>query len=240
MAQLNPHISADCVIFGFNDQHLQVLLVERAMVRGEQPTLQPPHLKLPGGLVYNDELLIDASARILRDLTGLTKVRLTQFGVLDSLARMENEADRLWLEQTSGMTIDRVISIAYYGIVDLNEINVIHPTSHWVPLDQTHNLPFDHEEIISRALIFIRQSLKRDGLIFELLGEKFTINQLQNLLEIFYEEKSDSRNFRKKIKKMDFIVALNEKQKNVAHKPAQLFRFDQECFAQFNNTRIIF
>jgi 8-oxo-dGTP diphosphatase len=240
MAQLNPHISADCVIFGFNDQHLKVLLVERDMIRGSQTTQQALGLKLPGGLVYNDELLIDASARILKELTGLTNVRLTQFGVLDSLARMENEADRLWLEQTSGMTIDRVISIAYYGITELDQYTTIHPTSRWVTLDLTHNLPFDHEEIINKALIFIRQSLKREGMVFELLGEKFTINQLQNLLELFYEEKTDSRNFRKKIKKMDFIVPLDEKQTNVAHKPAQLFRFDQQRFAQFRNTRIIF
>lgn len=238
MASLNPHLSIDCVIFSYDEKQLKVLLVERE-IPGSQ--LQPGNdLKLPGGLVYNDELLIDAAARVLRELTCLTDIALVQFDVLDSLNRMHNEADRRWLETTTGLSIERVVSIAFYGIIHAEQASLCNAHSHWVEMSQIHNLPFDHEDIIRRALSGIRQSLKREGMVFSLLNEKFTINQLQNIISVFYNEEQDSRNFRKKIKKMDFIVALDEKQINVAHKPAQLFRFDKNKFKKFNNTRIIF
>ncbi len=239
MAALNPHLSADCVIFKYDEEQLKVLLVEREPANGNSVVF-PNNLKLPGGLVYNNELFKDAAKRILRELSCLDNVNLVQFDMLDSLDRMENEADRHWLEKTTGLTIDRVVSIAYYGIIDPAETKNCNTRSHWVAMNQIHNLPFDHEDIIHRALSAIRQSLKRDGTIFDLLTPRFTINQLQHLITIFYDQQPDSRNFRKKLKKLDFIVPLNEKQKNVAHKPAQLFAFDRQRFEQFNNTRIIF
>lgn len=240
MKSLNPHLSVDCVIFGIENQQLKVLLVDREF-SGQMNGPEDHHrLKLPGGLVYNDELLSDAAARVLQELAGMKKIKLHQFDVLDSLNRMGNEADRVWLEKLTGLSIERVVSIAYYGIVDAYLINSSNENSHWVEMKDIHNLPFDHEDIIQRALTTLRQSLKRDGLIFSYLPKKFTINQLQSLISVFYGEEPDSRNFRKKIKKLDFIVPLNEKQTNVAHKPAQLYRFDPDKFSLFSNNRIIF
>jgi hypothetical protein len=240
MKNLNPHLSVDCVIFGVENQQLKVLLVDREFSGLLQGSEDPNRLKLPGGLVYNDELLSDAATRILQELTGIQKINLHQFDVLDSLNRMGNQADRIWLEKLTGLSIERVVSIAYYGIVDVSLTKSNNENSHWVEMKDIHNLPFDHEDIIQRALITLRQSLKRDGLVFSYLPEKFTINQLQSLISVFYGEEPDSRNFRKKIKKLDFIVPLNEKQINVAHKPAQLYRFDPDKFSLFSNNRIIF
>ncbi len=239
-AALNPHLSVDCVIFGYNDHSLSVLLVDREMPPAEKANSTYKDLKLPGGLIYNDELLIDAAARILEELTTLQGVKLNQFGVLDSLDRLSNEADRKWLEQTTGLTIDRVVSIAYYGIVSMKDLPESIPSAHWVDINNLDKLPFDHEKIICEALNVLRQHFKKEGLIFDILPEKFTIHQLQSTLAVFYGEKADSRNFRKKIKKMDFIVPLEEKQQNVAHKPAQLYRYDKRRFRQFSNNRINF
>jgi 8-oxo-dGTP diphosphatase len=239
MSVINPHISADCVIFRHDERSLKVLLVERDP--GNMHTGDDFHrlLKLPGGLVYNNELLKDAASRILKELTCIENVPLIQFDVLDSLDRM-HEADRQWLEKVTGVQIDRVVSIAFYGIIDISRSQVCNTHSHWVELSQIHNLPFDHEDIIQRALKTIRTSLMRDGLLFDILPQKFTINQLQSLVSVFYDTEYDSRNFRKKLKKMDFIVPLEEKQTRVAHKPARLFTFDKEKFDNFNNTRVTF
>jgi 8-oxo-dGTP diphosphatase len=239
MAIINPHISTDCVIFSHDEKMLKVLLVERDP--GNTPVGEDFHnvLKLPGGLVYNNEILKDAAARILKELTCLQKVPLVQFDVLDSLDRM-HEPDRIWLEKTTGVKIDRVVSIAFYGIVNGVDSALCNNHSHWVELSQIHNLPFDHEDIIQRALRTIRMSLKKDALLFDILPEKFTIFQLQNLVSVFYGIEFDSRNFRKKIKKMDFIVPLEEKQSMVAHKPARLYRFDRIRFNNFSNTRVTF
>lgn len=237
-AKLNPNISIDTVLFGYNHHQLKVLLVERNIaLPGYDKKVED--LKLPGGLVYNDELLEEAAGRVLQDLTGIAGIKLTQFDVLDSLERM-SDVDRVWLEQTTGLTIDRVVSVAFYGITALKKIPTPGPKGKWIEPDEVEHLPFDHKDIIERALLTVRRSLIRDALIFDILPEKFTINDLQTLTEVFYGKKSDSRNFRKKIKKMDFIVALEEKQRNVAHKPARLFKFDKRKFKQFSNHRLTF
>lgn len=242
--KLNPNISVDVVIFGVDEKALRVLLVDRQMgseIKTGGITNQIDS-KLPGGLVYNDELLIEASHRILSDLTGMEGIALEQFGVLDSLERMNNEWDKRWLEKTSGVKIERVISIAFYGIVHFDRIKKIQlkNTAHWTLLNEQLKLPFDHNQIINAALEKVKAALKKDALIFQLLPEKFTISQLKNILEVFYEKDLDSRNFRKKIKKLNYIVALEEKQSNVPHKPAGFFRFDKKRFMQFNNDRITF
>jgi 8-oxo-dGTP diphosphatase len=234
-SKLIPNLSTDCVIFDYSTGKLRVLLVQRDIPGGSEENRFD--LKLPGGLIYKDELLKDAAARTLKELTGLEQIHLEQFDVLDSLERLD-QADRLWLEKTSGLTIDRVVSIAFYGIVSEEQNATLLPNSRWVEMEHTRKLPFDHTDIINRALVVVRNKLRKEGLLFSLLPDKFTISQLQNILQIFYDDDLDSRNFRKKIKKFDYIVPLSEKQHNVAHKPAQLFRFDYEMFLKFNNYRI--
>ncbi len=240
--KINPHISVDVVIFAFDEEGLRVLLVDREMGSDNEGNWNKPVPKLPGGLVYNDELLIDAARRILSDLTGIEGIDLEQFDVLDSLERMNNEWDKKWLEKTSGVSIERVISIAFYGIVRYDQIKktALKSKAHWTVMDDEMQLPFDHNDIVNAALDGIKAGLKKDALLFRLLPEKFTISQLKKALEVFYKKNLDSRNFRKKIKKLNYIVALEEKQSNVAHKPAGFFRFDKKRFMQFNNDRITF
>ena len=240
--QLNPNISTDSVLFAHESNKLKVLLVERENIFSEDFKESMHDLKLPGGLVYNDELLKDAAQRILKEQAGLEGIILEQFDVLDSLERMDNQIDRKWLSQTSGLVIDRVISVAFYGIVKMENIKYqpMSNQAHWVEIAQTRKLPFDHNEIINRALQVVRNKLKKEALVFRLLPEKFTISELQTTLQLFYNNHLDSRNFRKKIKKFDYIVPLAEKQHNVAHKPAGLYKFDKKRFEKFTNNRITF
>lgn len=235
LRQLNPHISVDCVVFGYGHNGMKVLLVERNM-----PTLldtghSGTDLKLPGSLVYNDELLHDAAKRILLELTGLENIFLERFDVLDSLDRISNSKDREWLEQTTGMAIDRVISVGYYGLASLDNGETIprKVNARWVTLDQTNKLPFDHSEIIMKAHALLKERLITGDLVFRLLPKKFTIKELQQILQVCTGEKLDSRNFRKKIKNLEFILPLEEKQARVAHKPARLYKFDKKRFTQF-------
>src|SRR6056297_3335462 len=123
--KLNPNISVDVVIFAVDEKVLRVLLVDRQMGSEMQGVSHPMDSKLPGGLVFNDELLIEASQRILSDLTGVEGIDLEQFDVLDSLERMNNEWDKKWLEKTSGVKIDRVVSIAFFGIAHYDRVKKI-------------------------------------------------------------------------------------------------------------------
>ncbi len=238
-SQLNPHISVDCVVFGFSPNGIKVLLVKRELDKLNESPTPSYDLKLPGSLVYNDELLDDAASRVLKELTGIENVFLERFEVLDSLDRMKNQKDKEWLESTTGLTIDRVISVAYFGLVNLadSELNGLSERSKWVTLESAIQLPFDHSKIIQRARELLLHSAGTEPIAFDLLPEKFTIFQLQQVLEVFNGSGIDSRNFRKKLKTLDFIVPLAEKQINVAHKPAQLYKFDRKRFMQFRKQK---
>lgn len=237
--RLNPHISVDCVVFGYGRNDLKVLLVERNLSNGQGVDYSRTDLKLPGSLVYNDELLHEAAKRVLLELTGLDNIFLQQFEVLDSLDRMSNSKDKEWLEQSTGLAIDRVISVAFYGLVNLDtSISVARKdNTRWVSLALTSHLPFDHSEIIERAYMLLRNRMITEDFAFGLLPGKFSINELQQVFQVFTDNQLDSRNFRKKLKSLDFIVPLDEKQQMVPHKPARLYRFDKKRFAQFKKEK---
>ncbi len=224
---LNPHISVDCVVFGFDHATLKALLVEQ--YPGDK---NKNKLKLPGDLIKNDEDLDQAAKRVLHELTGLNQVFLKQFKVFDSPGRIHNPKDIHWLETSKGIHIERVITIAYYSLVSLDNFDNILQHAHWKALNDTGILAFDHKMILDEALQTIREHIKSEPLVFELLPEKFTLRNLQNVYEVIYNTQFDNRNFRKKIKSLGYIKPLKEKEKGVAHKPAQFYAFDKKKYIQ--------
>jgi Uncharacterized conserved protein len=234
MNGLNPHISVDCVVFGFDGRHLKVLLIEREKVSGEIPE-QSGLLKLPGNLISNNEDIDSSAYRVLKELTGLDHIFLKHFAVFGNPDRLSNQNDLAWLRATSGMSIDRVVTLAYYSLVKINESNPNEPLlekTMWIPLSEVPQLIFDHNLIIERALEALRKELRTEPIGFELLPKKFTLRQLQNLYEVIIGNKLDNRNFRKKVSKLEYLIPQAEKEKGVNHKPAQLYKFDRKIFAK--------
>jgi 8-oxo-dGTP diphosphatase len=232
MKILNPNISVDSVVFGFDYKQLKILLVERDTTPDNE--IRGENLKLPGDLISQDELLDDAAHRVLSGLTGLENIYLKKFDVFDALDRMKNQVDLHWLENTTGLKIDRVITVAYYALIKLDEAVAL-PTSgnlraRWIDVNEVKGLAFDHFEIFQKSLQHLRNEIHRNPLGFELLPEKFSIRQLQNLYEIILGESLDNRNFRKKMLKQTYLVPLEEKEENVSHKPATLYRFDRVAY----------
>lgn len=231
MKRLNPHVSVDCVVLGCNMVTLKVLLIERKYSDPETRKVMRD-LKLPGSLVYNDEFLLNAAQRVLRDLTGLDHIDLHQLAVFDSPHRVK-DIDKQWLESDSGLSIDRVITVAYYALIDIRKPAIpegFRGKAYWVDIEDAHPLAFDHHDIVTQTLREIRMHLDRDSLVYDLLPDQFTIRQLQNFYEIILGTKLDNRNFRKKIALLPYLIPLNEKQQNVAHKPAMLYRFDRHIY----------
>jgi hypothetical protein len=224
---LNPHVSVDCVIFGFEAGKLKVLLIEREKIPGE--ALRGHKLKLPGNLISETEDLDFAAIRILKELTGLDQIFLKQFGVFGSPGRLSTGEDLLWLKKTSGLPVDRVVTIAYYSLIKISESNKTDKTI-WHPVMQLPELIFDHNLIISRALSILKHEIRSQPLCFELLPKKFSLRQMQILYEAILGEDLDNRNFRKKIRPLEFLIPLPEKEHGVNHKPAQLFRFDKKLY----------
>jgi 8-oxo-dGTP diphosphatase len=206
--------SLDCVIFGYEKGDIHALLFKRAM---------EPYLcgwAIPGDLVYPDEDLADAASRILIELTKVKGVTLHQ-------GQTFGKPDR----HPQG----RVITNAYFALVRKEEINAVADSwaeeVKWVPIRETPQLAFDHNEILESTFELLCQKLKREPICFDLLPEKFTLNEMQQLYEYSQDSALDKANFRKKIKPIP-LINLEEKQKNVKHRPASLFKFDFERYSE--------
>src|SRR5947209_3100484 len=210
-----PALTVDAVVFGLDDKDLKVLLIRR--------DLDPFKGKwaLPGGFVRVQESLEDAVRRELREETGVSQLFLEQlytFGAIDRDPR------------------ERVVTVAYYALVKLSDHRIHAATdacdAAWFAVSEAQSLAFDHERILAQALERLKNKVRYQPIGFELLPPEFTLSQLQRLYETILETPLDKRNFRKKILSMDFIVALDEVEKDVAHRAARLYRFDRKKYQQ--------
>ena len=208
-------LTVDCVVFGFDEGELKVLLIQRALdpFKGKWA--------LPGGFVRVDETLDDAARRELEEEAGLKGVFLEQlytFGTVDRDPR------------------ERVVSVAYYSLVKLAAHETKAATdaadAKWFPISQLPKLGFDHANIVSTALARLKGKVQYQPIGFELLPPKFTLSQLQHLYEAVLETDLDKRNFRKKVLGFSLLVALKETRMFGRHRPAQLFRFDADKYAK--------
>ncbi len=189
--------------------------------------------KLPGDFITDEEDLETAAIRVLKELTGLTNIFLKQLSVFGSPHRINKEKDIIWLRETTGLPIERVVTVAWYSLIKIGESQqdlVNKNNALWIKLDDIKELAFDHYEILQKGLKTLRNRLQNEPIGFELLPVNFTIRQLHNLYEIILGRELDNRNFRKKILKADYLVPTKDKEKDVAHKPARLFRFDKAIY----------
>lgn len=231
MDQLNSSISVDCVIFGFDTEQLKVLLIERDKAPDEKPDLPSGILKLPGSLIKDTDDLERSAYRILKDHTGLDHVFLKQFAIFDRPDRLNQPNDLLWLCSTSGLQIRRVITVTYYSVVRIiknNPAKTLPGKACWLPLNKLPRLAFDHNMIIESALKELRKKLQTESFGLELLPKKFTIRQIQTLYTEILGKPMDNRNFRKRMNKLNYLIALPQKERRVNHKPAQLFKLDKK------------
>lgn len=200
--------SVDCLIFGFTEGKIKTLLIKRSI----EP--YKDYWAIPGDLVYPDEDLPLAAERILRELTGLTNVQMHQAHTFGSPSRHPQ---------------GRVITIAYYALVRIEELSIKASSwadeVRWEPVLEVGDLAFDHNEILKATFDRLNKQLSIEPICFELLPDKFTLNEFQQLFEYSKGIPFDKANFRKKIKGIP-LVKHTEKQTNVKHRPANLFSFN--------------
>lgn len=240
---LNPNVSVDCVIFGFDFDELKVLLIEREIPEGIAEA-DSPRFALPGNLVRDDETLDESAQRVLNELTGLKNIFLEQYRAFGDPGRVRSEGDRAWLLSTRTHPEARVITVAYYSLIKLEDFQ---PSASsfarkvvWVPVSSVPKLGFDHNQILSQALTHLKNKLVNRPVGFELLPEKFTLSQLQKVYETILGTMLDKRNFRRKIFNMGILLPLEEKQTGVPHKPARLYRFDRDRYQELLDSDLVF
>jgi len=225
MRALNPNVSVDCVVFGFENDALKVLLIQRDASADNNGSVLS--WALPGDLIQEDEGLDEAANRILKELTTLDNVYLRQFGAFGDPNRVKNPADKIWLQKMRAYPEARVITVAYMSLVDIKKFDP-KPSNfalkvEWKSIKTLPKLAFDHELILNKGLNLLREQVESSDIVYKLLPNKFTLSQLQKLYELIHDQSIDKRNFRKKIMAKDILKPLDEKQKGVSHKPAQLF-----------------
>lgn len=221
-----PHVSVDCVILGYDGEALKVLLSRRS---DENPQAGLRTLKLPGRLLYTNEDIDEAASDIITQLTGSDRHYIHQFKAFGSPHRTSNPRDVLWLENAVKLKIGRLVTIGYMTLIRINERNNRRFAGlevEWHRVDELPELAFDHNHIISEALMEMeRISTMRPQLIFEMLPPKFTALQLRRLHEQILGKSLDVRNFHKQVMTRSYIIPLDEYEVGVAHRAARYYKF---------------
>ena len=204
----HPSVTTDCVIFGFDGTRMKVLLVQR----GVEP--YKGRWAFPGGFLQMDESAEEGALRELREETGLSGAFIRQFHTFSAPDRDPRE---------------RVITIAFYALVRIEEVTGGDDAAdaRWFALDEVPQLAFDHDQILRTAEQALRQQIHFEPVGFELLPEKFTLRELQNLYEAILGVRFDKRNFSNKINRLGLLEPLGEKVNPSRTKEATLFRFNK-------------
>lgn len=224
---VNPNVSVDCAVFGFDNERLNVLLIEQKMSDKEKV-----QFALPGDLILDNESLDEAASRVLKEITGLSGIFLRQFKSFGDPHRVNDIKDLEFLNSYRSNPQARVITVAYLALVKMDdfqpEASSFAERVFWQEVHSVPSLAFDHNKILSQALDRLRDDFVNHRTGFELLPELFTLGQIQKLYEIILDRELDKRNFRKKILKEKLVKATNQKQTGVLHKPAVLYTLNHE------------
>lgn len=207
-------VSVDCIIFGFEDKKLKLLIGKRQMDPGRG------EWSLYGGFVEENESLDDAANRVLYQLTGLKDIYMKQVGAFGAIDRDPGE---------------RVISIAYCALINVKDYDKNLLEEHkveWVNLGDMPKLYSDHNDMVKKAITLLRRRISSEPLSFNLLPDLFTLTQLQNVYEAILGENIDKRNFRKRIKTIEYIEKTDYIDKITSKRGAALYHFNKEAYME--------
>ncbi len=213
-------LSVDCIIFGFDESKLKILIGRRKMDPGRG------EWSLYGGFVSANESVDDAAARTLYELTGLRNLFMRQVGAFGKVDRDPGE---------------RVVSIAYYALINVKDYDEALRKEHgveWMDINEIPQLYSDHNEMVRKARKMMQQTLAHEPVGFRLLPSLFTLTQLQKLYETVNGEELDKRNFRKRIKEMGFIEKTELIDKQSSKRGAYLYRFNKRVYNEDPNFKL--
>ena len=192
------YVTVDCVIFGFDDNELKVLLIKCDL------ELYKNLWSLLGDSIGEQEDLDTAANRILKERTGMADVYLEQIHTFSKPDRHPAE---------------RVLTVAYCSLLNINhhELKIHDHELHWHSFSSIEELAFDHKEILLESYSWLQKRIREHPLGFNLLPEKFSLRELQNLYECILRVRMDRRNFRKKFASMDLLIDVDELEDDVPH-----------------------
>ena len=204
-------ISVDCVIFGFDENELKVLLIKSDLEKFEDKW------SLLGDLVNNHEDLNNAAYRILKERTGMDDVYLEEVKAFGEVGRHPAA---------------RVVTIAYCSLINIqhHQLKILDNELHWHKVSSISQMAFDHKKILETCYEWLQKRIQEHPLGFSLLPKKFSLRELQNLYEAILGVKLDRRNFRKKFFSMDVLEDTKEYEMDVPHRPGKLYKFNYDKY----------
>mgnify|MGYP000333173965 CR=1 FL=1 len=220
------HISLDCVIFGFHENELKVLVLHYKTTK---------EYALPGGFLLADESLEDAAKRVLKERTGLDNIFLKQFKVFSTPGRSKSnpaikDVKDLGIQINHAFFDQRFISVGFYALVEFTKVHPkpdeLSDSCDWVNVTDNIELMMDHNLIVNEALDSMRSQLNHQPIGYNLLPDKFTMPELQKLYETILGKELDRRNFQRKILSYKILNKLDERRKGGAYKSPYLYEFN--------------
>lgn len=207
--------SVDCVIFGFQEESLKVLLIKRK----NEPS--KGLMALPGDFLDENVSIYDSAKSTLRKITNLNDIYLEQIRAFGETKRYPGK---------------RVITISYYALINIEnytpQAGYTAEKLEWCDINKLSelDLAFDHRQIIESAHKRLKRRVRHEPIGFNLLPEEFSLTNLQQVYEAILQVELNKRNFRTKLNQMKLLIDTGKKQQKVAHKPAVLYRFDENVY----------
>ncbi|MCC9137007.1 NUDIX domain-containing protein [Pontibacter silvestris] len=220
-------LTLDCVILGFHEDQLKVLLLRW---RGTQ------EWSLPGGPIRKEESVDQAACRILKERTGLKDIFLQQFQLFGDVERYNRNEIKEKLKHLvePEKWFERAVSVGYYALVDYPKVaptpDAFTEECQWWGIDEIPSLLFDHNHLIKIALESLRIQLSWQPIGYKLLPEQFTLPELQRLYETILGRTLDPRNFQRKMLGLGILYRLETRRKGGAHKAPYLYRFNKQHY----------
>ncbi len=230
-----PHVSIDCAIFGYHEGELKLLLVKNKIIT---------NWCLPGGFIKREEGLDEAAGRISKERTGIKNLFLKQFktfGDPDRNGYRDFDKERFF--KITGVKVpadswllDRTASIGFYAITDIAntspEADIMSSECAWFPIDQLPRLAFDHDEMVKEALLTMRVHLYHYPIGKNMLGEKFTLKEIQLFYETMLGKKLNPSNFPNKLIALGLLEKLGEKKSIGAHRAPTFYKFNSKAYGR--------
>ncbi|MFG4003345.1 NUDIX hydrolase [Flavobacterium aquidurense] len=224
-------VTIDCVIFGYHELQLKVLIGKRFGVNGSS---------FPGGHIGRNETLTGAASRILKDRTSLNHIFLQQFHTFgDSMFRLKDFNNDLPQIAKDSLPADnwlfqRTFVVGFYALIDFSKVKIkkdfFFEQFAWLDINDIPPLLYDHNEMLDKALTALRNQIYHQPIGYNLLPEKFTLPEIIALYETILNKKLDRRNFPKKLMSLEIMIKLDEKRNIGQHRAPYLYKFDKEKY----------
>lgn len=199
-------------VFTIDKGNIKVLLIKR--------TNEPfkDYWALPGGAMYNNELIHDAAARELKEKTNLDNIELTFTNINDELNRSP---------------LQRMLACIFIGLVDIDKVNILKTTTktsdaNWFKITEVPDLAYDHNKLLIQAIDSLKEMIVLSNILKKLYPNGFTIPELHKVYEEILNTTIDRRNFRKKLLSQQIIIDTNETVNFEGKKPAKKYKFNDD------------